>query len=191
MSGNEIPWDVPEGAWSIVWERTRTSWRLLIGVLIKATLIVLIIWRPEALSMTVGFAQLLIAGVVLVVSNIASNLIVGWIKDAVLWVLTDPSDQLRKDWYSRGFGSRISPALGILERLIVTGAGLISFWHFYIVSGGWLGLKVAVDWQQFGVMPNRAIGHIYLVSSAASLFLAIIDVAFLRSVLGIALTTAG
>ncbi len=127
----------------------------------------------------------------LIASNYASLVIVNvnFIKNDFLWKKAGFHPKkgnlsLQEWWKEKGYNSEISPYLGIVERIILVAAGVVSFQLFFAASGAWATIKIAVDWQQFKEIKFRVISHIYLISSALSILLALIDVATIRVLLG-------
>lgn len=171
--------------------------RFIIGIIFEITLLIFVInqYLGHGISIKMGFhiPLILMAGVLL--SNIASCWIIGFVKDEFLWKkvcekYTYPNDKSRslKDWWSdTNHYSPISYILGIIERIIVVLAGIMGFKAFFAASGAWLTLKIAADWTMFQKIEYRAISHIYLITSASSLLLAAIDVAAVRMVLNLKL----
>jgi len=167
----------------------------VLGLLFEGVLLFALLWVqggghvfiPEQLWLKSILVLLLV-----LCSNIASTYIVGWYKDYFLWPRAgshpdDPQKSLREWWKQENFGSTLSGQLGFVERVVVTATGLVSFQSFFIACAGWLTLKTAVEWQQFSGMKHRVISHIYLISSTLSLVMAALDVAVIRTLLGLSL----
>ena len=168
--------------------------KLVVGLIIEIALVLFVVNQRFGTPFAIdkGFHTPVIIVLGLLVSNYASLLIVNFIKNDFLWkkVGRHPDDvgrSLRDWWKEQGFGSEISPFLGIIERIILVAAGVVSLQMFFAACGAWTTIKIAVDWQHFKEMKYRVIGHIYLISSASSLLLALIDVAAVRIFLGMSL----
>jgi len=127
------------------------------------------------------------------VSNLASAEIVGFIKDKYLWkkvcMKYGPPrwtnyKTLEEWWKSGRRGTNISYELGITQRIVLLLAGIVSIKMFAATAAGWTTFLVAVDWRSNSYKP-RVIGHIYAISIALSTLLALVDVLAIRMLLEI------
>ena len=146
----------------------------------------------------------------LVLSNLASMKIVGYIIINVLWPKLDTGVAHRREMnrYDAGYdvsdqgtssenekpsnltwhqywimlhrGSPLSRQLGFAERMLLFIAGLHSLTSFFAVAGAWMTIKIAVDWSMLKELPHRGIGHIYLIGCLYSVFLGLLDVLVVR-----------
>lgn len=153
-----------------------------VGLIIEFLLVIFIVTQlyGSCISIENDFRIPFFIIIGLTLSNFASLWIVGFIKD-FLWNKAGfhpEYDNLRlEDWWKKqNYSSNLSPYLGIVERIILVAAGLVSFQLFFSACGVWTTIKIAVDWQQFKEMKFRVINHIYLISTALSILLALIDV---------------
>ena len=172
--------------------------KLTAGLIVEVALVLFVIKQllgsPFVIKSGFHVPAIIVLGIM--ISNLASLWIVDFIKNEFLWKRagSHPDDEnrpLRDWWREQGLGSEISPFLGVIERIILVAAGIISFQVFFAACGVWTSIKIAVDWQQFKGMKYRVIGHIYLISTASSLLLAAIDVAAVRVFLGMSLLVTG
>ncbi|MFC1829297.1 hypothetical protein ACFL0O_06775 [Thermodesulfobacteriota bacterium] len=168
--------------------------KLTAGLIVEIALVLFVIKQKVGVPFTIELSYyapaIIIIGIL--ISNLASFWIVDFIKNEFLWKRAgahpeDKNRSLRDWWKEQGLSSEISPFLGVMERIILVVTGIVSFQVFFAACGAWTTIKIAVDWNQFKDMKYRVIGHIYLISTASSLFLASIDVAAVRLFLGMPL----
>jgi hypothetical protein len=166
--------------------------KLLLGILVELLLLAFVErqYVGPAIEFTLDLVIFAVILIGVVVSNVASNWIVSYVKDQFLWVRVerlyphppDDSPSLRDWWRKQGSMSPISGILGVVERIIYVMAGAFSFMLFFTAGAAWNTMKIAVDWRSFNVQ-YRAIGHIYLLCIALSFLLAGIDVLAVRGIL--------
>ena len=167
--------------------------KLIIALLFEGALLLLIIWHftVAPLAVAVAWWTVLVIAVGVAVSNIASSVIVGFVKDEVLWKRVneaggkDKGLTVQERWKAEHLGSPISNFVGITERVLLVAAGMISWTVFGATAGAWLTLKVTCNWRAFSKIEHRAVSDIYLISNVLSFLLAAIDVLAIRAVCGL------
>jgi len=166
--------------------------KFVCGLFIELILVLFIILKHFGIIPSIHFIYALMGiPIGVLISNLASAEIVGFIKDEYLWKKVRKKykppknsgyDSLEEWWKSGEHGSNISYELGIIQRVVLLFAGVISIRMFFAAAAAWSTFLLAVDWKSTRDQ-YRSIGHIYAISVALSMLLSAIDVFAIRVLL--------